>query len=370
MTAVLPRPRAAADAERVATPAPLPDVPAGALHGRVRDQPVDGRHPRRRPRPRRPAVGDACGRPTCRLGHEVELIDPEPGLPDMVFAANGGLVDRRPRPRRPVHPRRAARRGPGLPAPAGTARPEDRHRAGARQRGRGRLPRRRRPGAGRHRLPHRPRRAHRGAGAVRRPGGLAAAGRPALLPPRHRAGRARRPRPSPTTRRRSARAAGRSCSGSSRTRSWPPRPTPSCLGLNAVSDGRNVVLPVGGDRPRRAAARARLRARSASTSPSCSRPAAASSAARWRSAPDRHSSRYRHQYARSSSVSARLVSVRDVEHDADAVGADGRRAVLDQLLADGDRLRADRASPSCGRSAPHRPGSRAGAGSRPRAGPG
>ena len=26
------------------------------------------------------------------LGHEVELIRPEPGLPDMVFAANGGLV--------------------------------------------------------------------------------------------------------------------------------------------------------------------------------------------------------------------------------------------------------------------------------------
>ncbi len=26
------------------------------------------------------------------LGHEVQLIDPEPGLPDMVFAANGGLV--------------------------------------------------------------------------------------------------------------------------------------------------------------------------------------------------------------------------------------------------------------------------------------
>ena len=51
------------------------------------------------------------------LGHEVEVIDPEPGLPDMVFAANGGLVDRGPRARRPVHPRRAARRGPGLPAP-------------------------------------------------------------------------------------------------------------------------------------------------------------------------------------------------------------------------------------------------------------
>jgi N-dimethylarginine dimethylaminohydrolase len=27
-----------------------------------------------------------------RLGHEVALITPEPGLPDMVFAANGGLV--------------------------------------------------------------------------------------------------------------------------------------------------------------------------------------------------------------------------------------------------------------------------------------
>jgi len=26
------------------------------------------------------------------LGHRVDLIDPEPGLPDMVFAANGGLV--------------------------------------------------------------------------------------------------------------------------------------------------------------------------------------------------------------------------------------------------------------------------------------
>jgi len=26
------------------------------------------------------------------LGHEVELIDPEPGLPDMVYAANGTTV--------------------------------------------------------------------------------------------------------------------------------------------------------------------------------------------------------------------------------------------------------------------------------------
>jgi len=27
-----------------------------------------------------------------RLGHRVEVIDPEPGLPDMVFAANSGTV--------------------------------------------------------------------------------------------------------------------------------------------------------------------------------------------------------------------------------------------------------------------------------------
>lgn len=27
-----------------------------------------------------------------RLGHTVDLVDPEPGLPDMVYAANGGLV--------------------------------------------------------------------------------------------------------------------------------------------------------------------------------------------------------------------------------------------------------------------------------------
>ena len=26
------------------------------------------------------------------LGHQVDLIEPEPGLPDMVYAANGGIV--------------------------------------------------------------------------------------------------------------------------------------------------------------------------------------------------------------------------------------------------------------------------------------
>jgi N-dimethylarginine dimethylaminohydrolase len=43
------------------------------------------------------------------LGHEVELIDPVPGLPDMVFAANGGLVvEGRALGARFTHPERAA----------------------------------------------------------------------------------------------------------------------------------------------------------------------------------------------------------------------------------------------------------------------
>jgi N-dimethylarginine dimethylaminohydrolase len=41
------------------------------------------------------------------LGHQVELIDPQPGLPDMVFAANGGLViEGRALGARFVHPER------------------------------------------------------------------------------------------------------------------------------------------------------------------------------------------------------------------------------------------------------------------------
>nr|WP_231135135.1 dimethylargininase [Motilibacter deserti] len=35
---------------------------------------------------------EALRRTYLDLGHEVELIDPVPGLPDMVYAANGGLV--------------------------------------------------------------------------------------------------------------------------------------------------------------------------------------------------------------------------------------------------------------------------------------
>ena len=48
---------------------------------------------------------------------------------------------------------------------------------------------------------------------------------------------------SPTTRRRSATRPALSCSSCSPTRSKSPVPTPYVLGLNAVSDGLNVVLP-------------------------------------------------------------------------------------------------------------------------------
>ena len=55
------------------------------------------------------------------LGHEVEVIDPEPGLPDMVFAANGGLVvEGQVGPERVVNrtiaviPGRLARAEPGI----------------------------------------------------------------------------------------------------------------------------------------------------------------------------------------------------------------------------------------------------------------
>lgn len=51
-----------------------------------------------------------------RLGHTVELIDPLPGLPDMVFAANGAtVVDGRVYGARFLHPERAAE-GPAYEA--------------------------------------------------------------------------------------------------------------------------------------------------------------------------------------------------------------------------------------------------------------
>jgi N-dimethylarginine dimethylaminohydrolase len=91
VTAVLPRPRTVAEAERIATPRrylmcrpehftvayainPWMDVARGA----DRDLAV--------------RQWETLRQTYLALGHEVELIEPEPGLPDMVFAANGGLV--------------------------------------------------------------------------------------------------------------------------------------------------------------------------------------------------------------------------------------------------------------------------------------
>jgi N-dimethylarginine dimethylaminohydrolase len=91
VTVVLPLPRAAEHVERVATPRrylmcrpehftveyainPWMDITRGA----DRDLAV--------------RQWETLRQTYLALGHEVELIDPEPGLPDMVFAANGGLV--------------------------------------------------------------------------------------------------------------------------------------------------------------------------------------------------------------------------------------------------------------------------------------
>jgi len=91
VTVVLPLPRAAEHAERVATPRrylmcppehfsvdyainPWMDVARGTDRGLAMRQ------------------WETLRRNYVELGHEVQLIEAEPGLPDMVFAANGGLV--------------------------------------------------------------------------------------------------------------------------------------------------------------------------------------------------------------------------------------------------------------------------------------
>lgn len=91
MTVVLPLPRAASAAERIATPRrylmcppahfavdyainPWMDVTRGADRALAMRQ------------------WETLRQTYLGLGHDVQLIEPEPGLPDMVFAANGGLV--------------------------------------------------------------------------------------------------------------------------------------------------------------------------------------------------------------------------------------------------------------------------------------
>ena len=83
---------------------------------------MDGRHRRRGPRRSPLRQWETLRQTYLDLGHEVEVIDPEPGLPDMVFAANGGLVvEGRALGARFTHAERRGR-GPGLPRLAAAAR--------------------------------------------------------------------------------------------------------------------------------------------------------------------------------------------------------------------------------------------------------
>ena len=127
-----------------------------------------------------------------RLGHDVEIVEPMPGAPDMVFSANGAIVDHgRVLTSRFRHPERCARAGavPSVVRPRrvlrGAAGAVDlRRRRRHRVRGVDR--------AGGFRVPHQPGRPRRAAGVPRPAGGEPPPRRPALLPSRHRALRARR----------------------------------------------------------------------------------------------------------------------------------------------------------------------------------
>ena len=186
-------------------------VSARSLRGDVRDQSVDGSR-----RPVRTATwhsGSGSGSRPCTRSSATRssVIEPIEGLPDMVFAANGGRSwTARCYGAQFANAERAAG-GPGLP---GLVRRRGFPRCTEPEHvneGEGDFLVARRRDPRRHRLPHRPRGARRGAGVLRPPGDHAAAGGPALLPPGHGAVRARRPTTSPTTRRRSPRAAGRCC---------------------------------------------------------------------------------------------------------------------------------------------------------------
>ena len=137
----------------------------------------------------------------------------------------------------------------------------------------------------RHRLPHRPARARRGRRSARPPGGPAASWST-------RASTTSTPRwPCSTTttiaycpEAFSPGVARGAAPAASRTRSSPTPADAAVLGLNAVSDGRHVVLARAGHRPGRRSSPSAASTRSRSTCPSCSRAAAEPSAARWRCA--------------------------------------------------------------------------------------
>ena len=144
-----------------------------ALRGGVRDQPLDGHHRAGRHRARREAVGGPARDAGRGSATRCTCCAPEPGLPDMVYAANGAFsVDGVVYGARFQLPA-AHRRGGRAPAVLRAAARLDVRGAGAGQRGRGRLrlPARRRaagwcwPGTGSApRWPRTPRRRRRSAG--------------------------------------------------------------------------------------------------------------------------------------------------------------------------------------------------------------
>ncbi len=179
------------------------------------------------------------------LGHQVDFVDPQPGLPDMVFAANGALVvGGKVLGAHFLSPERQ----PEAPAyrdwfddtvSLRRDRPDE-----LGERGRGRLPGPRERHPRRHRIPHRAvartwRRRSSSASPWSRCSWSTRASTTST--PRSLSSATTTSR---TTRRRSRRAAWRSCGACSRTRSRPTENDAMTFGLNSVSDGRNVVVPV------------------------------------------------------------------------------------------------------------------------------
>ncbi len=213
------------------------------------DTTVAGRH-----RTGRQAVGGAARDPGRPRPRRCTCSRPRPGLPDMVYAANGAFIGRRRGLRRPV-PLPAADRGgrrrtsafyEARPRRGGSSSPSDVNE------GEGDfayLPGGvRRADPGRARLPHRARRPRRGAGGARPPGGVAAPGRPALLPPRRGAGRARRRATSPTTRGRSPSRPSGCCAQLFPDAVLADEADALAFGLNLVSDGAQRGAQRRGDR--------------------------------------------------------------------------------------------------------------------------
>ena len=218
------------------------------------------------------------------LGHTVELLDPSPACPTWSSrpTAPPSSTAGCSAPGSPTGARRRGRRPPRLvPRPRLHRRP----RARARQRGRGRLRRHRLLSAGRPGLPLQPALARRGTGVLRPPGHRPRPGGPALLPPGHGAVRARRgdertimvlpggllPGQPPVLRRLfpDALLADGGGRGRARAERGERRPPRACVPAEA-----GLIDELG----------SRGSTASRWTCPSCSRPAAAPSAAPWSSA--------------------------------------------------------------------------------------